>query len=242
LSRRGCFREVSLKVARGEIVGLAGLVGAGRTELGRAIFGAEPAESGQLFLEGRPLAVRSSRQAIRQGIGYLTEDRKSHGLYLDFDVKNNLVSNHLRDFCSRIGSLKPGKIEEFAEGSVRDFRISTPGINQILGNLSGGNQQKVLVSAWFGIRPKFLIVDEPTRGVDVGARSDIYSTLREFARRGIGILLISSDLPEILGLSDRVYVMREGRIAGELSRDQASEQNVIGLATGVQTTAKEHSI
>lgn len=242
LARRGCFQGVNLKVHRGEIVGLAGLVGAGRTELGRAIFGAEPAESGQLFLESRPLAVRSSRQAIRQGIGYLTEDRKSHGLYLDFDVKNNLVSNHLRDFCSRIGSLKPGKIEEFAEGSVRDFRISTPGVNQILGNLSGGNQQKVLVSAWFGIRPKFLIVDEPTRGVDVGARSDIYSTLREFARRGVGILLISSDLPEILGLSDRVYVMREGRIAGELSRDQASEQNVIGLATGVQTSAKEHSI
>ena len=233
---------MGLKVHRGEIVGLAGLVGAGRTELGRAIFGAEPADTGQMFLNGRPLAIRNTRQAIQKRIGYLTEDRKSHGLYLDFDIKNNLVSNHLRDFCSRLGFLRPGKIEEFAVGSVRDFRIVTPGIHQVLGNLSGGNQQKVLVSAWFGIRPDLLIVDEPTRGVDVGARSDIYATLREFASRGIGILLISSDLPEILGISDRVYVMREGRIAGELSRDQASEENVIGLATGVLTGTKEHSI
>jgi ABC-type sugar transport system ATPase subunit len=195
-----------------------------------------------MYLKGRRLAIRSTRQAIQKGIGYLTEDRKSHGLYLEFDIKNNLVANHLRDFCSRVGFLKPGKIEEFAQGSVRDFRIVTPGINQILNNLSGGNQQKVLVSAWFGIRPDLLIVDEPTRGVDVGARSDIYKLLRSFAARGIGILLISSDLPEILGISDRVYVMREGRIAGELSRGEASEENVIGLAAGVLTRTKELSI
>jgi ABC-type sugar transport system ATPase subunit len=242
VGRKGNFQGVNLRVHRGEIVGLAGLVGSGRTELGRAIFGAEPADSGEMYLKGRRLAIRSTRQAIQKGIGYLTEDRKSHGLYLDFDIKDNLVANHLRDFCSRGGFLKRGKIEEFAQGSVRDFRIVTPGINQILNNLSGGNQQKVLVSAWFGIRPDLLIVDEPTRGVDVGARSDIYKLLRSFAARGIGILLISSDLPEILGISDRVYVMREGRIAGELSRGEASEENVIGLAAGVLTRTKELSI
>jgi ABC-type sugar transport system ATPase subunit len=239
LARKGEFEAISLKVRKGEIVGVAGLVGSGRTELGRAIFGAEPADSGQLFLHGRPLAVRSTKQAIANRIGYLTEDRKSHGLYLDFDIKNNLVANHLGDFCSRGGFLRRGMMEEFAAKSVRDFRIVTPGINQVLNNLSGGNQQKVLVSAWFGIRPDFLIVDEPTRGVDVGARSDIYQLLRDFAQAGVGIMLISSDLPEILGISDRVYVMREGRLAGELERDQATEENVISLATGVLTRTKE---
>ena len=239
LSRKGEFEDVSFRVRRGEIVGLAGLVGSGRTELGRAIFGAEPAESGEMLLAGKRLAIRSTRQAIANRIGYLTEDRKSHGLYLDFDVKNNLVANHLGDFCSRAGFLRRGRVEEFAQGCVRDFRIVTPGIDQILNNLSGGNQQKVLVSAWFGIRPDFLIVDEPTRGVDVGARSDIYKLLRDFAARGVGIMLISSDLPEVLGISDRVYVMREGRIAGELGREEATEEAVIGLATGVATHTKE---
>ena len=239
LGRGGCFEEVSLRVHKGEIVGIAGLVGSGRTELGRAIFGAEPPDRGEMVLDGRSYFAADTRDAIRAGVGYLTEDRKSHGLFLDFDVKDNLVANHLRDFCSRVGFLKRGRIEEFAAKSVQDFRIVTPSINQIVNNLSGGNQQKVLVSTWLGIRPAFLIVDEPTRGVDVGARSDIYQLLRGFAASGMGILLISSDLPEILGISQRVYVMREGRIVGELPRDEATEENVISLATGVQSKAKE---
>jgi ABC-type sugar transport system ATPase subunit len=239
LSRGGSFAEVSLRVHKGEIVGIAGLVGSGRTELGRAIFGAEPPDSGEMVLDGTGYFARDTRDAIRSGVGYLTEDRKSHGLYLEFDVKDNLVANHLGDFCTRVGFLKRSRVEEFATRSVADFRIVTPSINQVVNNLSGGNQQKVLVSAWLGIRPRFLIVDEPTRGVDVGARSDIYQILRGIAREGVGILLISSDLPEILGISDRVYVMRDGRIVGELPRERATEESVISLATGVQREAKE---
>ena len=229
---------------RGEIVGLAGLVGAGRTELGRAIFGAEPAESGTMELEGRPIAVRSTRQAIQAGIGYLTEDRKAHGLYLGFDLKANMVANHLKDFVNGLDFLRRRGMDEFAAKNVSDFRIATPGIQQLVNNLSGGNQQKVLVATWFGIRPKFLIVDEPTRGVDVGAKSDIYKSLRQLAASGVGILLISSDLPEVIGVSDRVYVMREGRLAGELEEIDITEENIIGLAAGLQTrnlAAKEKS-
>ncbi len=233
LSRKGKFAGIDLTVREGEIVGIAGLVGAGRTELGRAIFGAEPADAGAMTLGGRPISVRTTKQAIRAGIGYLTEDRKVHGLYLGFDLKSNMVANHLRDFANRFDFLKRRDIEAFAAGNVTAFRIVTPGIHQVVNNLSGGNQQKVLVAAWFGIRPKLLIVDEPTRGVDVGAKSDIYRSLRELAARGVGILLISSDLPEVIGVSDRVYVMREGRIAGELAGAAICEETIIGLATGV---------
>ena len=244
LTRKGQFTGIDLKVRRGEIVGLAGLVGAGRTELGRAIFGAEPAESGTMELEGRPIAVRTTRQAIQAGIGYLTEDRKAHGLYLGFDLKSNMVANHLKDFVGKLDFLRRRGMDEFAAKNVSEFRIVTPGILQLVNNLSGGNQQKVLVATWFGIQPKFLIVDEPTRGVDVGAKSDIYRSLRQLAARGVGILLISSDLPEVIGVSDRVYVMREGRLAGELEDIDITEETIIGLAAGLQTAdnaAKEKS-
>ncbi len=245
LTRKGQFADIDLTVRRGEIVGVAGLVGAGRTELGRAIFGAEPAEAGSMELEGRPIAVRNTRQAIQAGIGYLTEDRKAHGLYLGFDLKSNMVANHLKDFVNKLDFLKRRNMDGFAEKNVTDFRIVTPGILQVVNNLSGGNQQKVLVATWFGIQPTFLIVDEPTRGVDVGAKSDIYKSLRQLAAKGVGILLISSDLPEVIGVSDRVYIMREGRIAGELTDADITEEAIIGLATGVQARlsgSKERSV
>jgi ABC-type sugar transport system ATPase subunit len=234
LSRRGKFRDISFRVDAGEIVGFAGLVGSGRTELGRAIFGAEPPDSGEMLLKGRPLTHRSPRQAIRSGIGYLTEDRKSHGLYMDFSIRENVVSNHLHDFSgSLLGFLRGGRMEEFAEGRIRDFKIVARGPGQILNNLSGGNQQKVLLSTWFGIQPGFLIADEPTRGVDVGAKNDIYRLLRTLAARGIAIMLISSDLSEIIGISDRVYVMRHGDLVGELPRERVTEEAIISLATGL---------
>ena len=239
LSRSPDFEDVSFHIRQGEIVGFSGLVGAGRTELGRAIFGAEPAASGSILLDGKQLTLRHTKHAIQAGIGYLTEDRKEHGLYVSFDIKSNLVSNHLKDFSSVQGFLKRKRIEDFAQRQVKDFNIITPSISQLLNNLSGGNQQKVLVASWFGISPKILIVDEPTRGVDVGAKNDIYKLLRSLASEGVGIMLISSDLPEIIGISDRIYVMREGNIVGEVHKKDATEESIIGLATGIHRGEEE---
>ncbi|PIE31463.1 D-xylose ABC transporter ATP-binding protein [candidate division KSB3 bacterium] len=234
LSRHGVFHDVSFRVNVGEIVTFAGLVGAGRTEVGRAIFGAEPADSGELYLEGRKLSIKTPQHAIEHGIGYMSEDRKNQGLYLRFDLKANFVANRLSDFCDSRGFLNDTEIEAYAEQCVREFGVSTPSIHQKVDNLSGGNQQKVLLGTWFGIRPKLLIVDEPTKGVDVGAKSDIYDLLRKLAKSGVGILMISSDLNEVLGVSDRILVMQNGRIAAELSRKEATEENVIAIASGVQ--------
>jgi ABC-type sugar transport system ATPase subunit len=235
LTRQGVFHDVSFQLRKGEIVGFAGLVGSGRTELGRAIVGAEPLDSGEIWLRGKRSSIRSTRQAIKSGIGYLTEDRKVHGLYLDFTIRDNVVANHLHDFSrSFLGFLNRQKMDDFARERIASFKIMAQGPNQLVNNLSGGNQQKVLLSEWFGIQPDFLIVDEPTRGVDVGAKSDIYRLLRSLAAKGIAIMLISSDLPEIIGISDKVYVMREGVLVGELQREKATEEDIISLATGLQ--------
>ncbi|WP_199563464.1 MULTISPECIES: sugar ABC transporter ATP-binding protein [unclassified Oceanispirochaeta] len=232
LTRKGQFENVSFNVKAGEIVGMAGLVGAGRTELGRAIFGAEPADSGNISLDGRSLEIRNPKDAIVHGIGYLSEDRKSQGLILDFTVTENLVGNHLEDFSSAYGFLNDGKIRNFAQECKDDFGIATPSLNQKVAKLSGGNQQKVLVGAWMGIKPRLLIVDEPTRGVDVGAKAEIYSLLRDLAAKGVGILMISSDLSEILGMSDRILVMQTGTLVGTIPGNEATEENVMTLAAG----------
>jgi ABC-type sugar transport system ATPase subunit len=233
------FSEVSLRVRAGEIVGLSGLVGAGRTELARAIFGADRLWGGALLLDGRAIAPRSPREAIRLGIGYLTEDRKTQGLYLDFPVAANLAANRLEQL-SRGPLVSDALVAGAAEEAVRDYRIASGGGDRPVRTLSGGNQQKVLIGAWVGIAPRLLIVDEPTRGVDVGARSEIYGFLRALAARGTAIVMISSDLPEVLGLSDRIYVMKSGRIVGELSAG-ATEESVIGLATGASGGAPRPS-
>lgn len=242
ISRSGVFEDVSFQVNKGEIVAFAGLVGAGRTELGRAIFGAEPIETGELCFEGKRISIENTKQAIEHGIGYMSEDRKTQGLFLDFDIKTNIVSNHLKDFCGMKGFLSEKKIEAFVNKNVKDFNIITPSILQIINNLSGGNQQKVLIGTWFGIQPRFLIADEPTRGVDVGAKNEIYKLLRQLAATGVGILMISSDLSEVLGISDRIIIMKDGKIAGELRKEDATEENVVGIATGLQKTEKEVSL
>jgi ABC-type sugar transport system ATPase subunit len=237
LTRDGVFSDVSFSVKSGEIVGFSGLIGAGRTEVGRAIFGAEPLDSGKLILEGKEIKSKNTMSAIHNGIGYMSEDRKTQGLYLNFSIKDNLISNHLQDFC-RSSFLNEKLIEENAYSCVKSFGVATPNIYQLICNLSGGNQQKVLLATWFGIKPKLLIVDEPTRGVDIGAKSDIYKLLRELAKTGVGIIMISSDLPEVLGASDRIIVMRDGKVVGELSKDEANEENVISLAAGVGSNKK----
>ncbi|HET6436902.1 MAG TPA: sugar ABC transporter ATP-binding protein [Anaeromyxobacter sp.] len=230
------FTDVSLHVRAGEIVGLSGLVGAGRTELARAVFGADRLSGGELRLEGRPIAPRTPHDAIQLGIGYLTEDRKTQGLYLDFPVGANVAANRL-ERLSRGPLVSEALVEAAAEKAVRDYRIVSGGSDRPVRTLSGGNQQKVLIGAWIGTAPRLLIVDEPTRGVDVGARSEIYGFLRALAAQGTAILMISSDLPEVLGLSDRIYVMKSGRIAGELLAAEATEEAVIGLATGASGAA-----
>lgn len=228
------FHGINFNVRRGEIVGVAGLVGAGRTELGRALCGIEPLERGQLSLDGAPLRIRHPHEAIAAGLGYLTEDRKEQGLFLRMTIADNCVAPSLRKFANRFDWVDDGRVRQFAEDIRQKFNVVTPSVNQRVGNLSGGNQQKVLLSMWMGIQPKLLIVDEPTRGVDIGARSEIYALLRDLAATGVGILMISSDLQEILGLSDRVLVMRDGRLVAEYSREQATEESIIAAATGVE--------
>jgi ABC-type sugar transport system ATPase subunit len=227
------FREVSLSLRRGEILGLAGLVGAGRTELARGLVGIEPMGKGTVRLDGETLRIHSPAEAIRHRVAYLTEDRKDQGLFLRMTVRDNCVAPSLRAFAGALGLMDEGRVDAQAEESRRKFNIITPGIRQQVRNLSGGNQQKVLLAMWMGIRPRVLVVDEPTRGVDVGARSEIYALLRALAATGVGILMISSDLLEVLGLTDRIVVMRGGRIAGEFSRAQATEEKIIACASGV---------
>lgn len=232
LSRKGMFENVSFSLRRGEILGISGLVGSGRTEMAETIFGMHKPDSGSIFLEEKKVHATCSRDCIKQGIGYLSEDRKSIGLFLILNVKQNVIAPRLEEHC-RAGFLSESSIDQFCNKVVDDYRIVTSSLLQKVVNLSGGNQQKVLFSMWMGIRPKVLIIDEPTKGVDIGAKSDIYHKIRELAETRVGIILISSDLPEILGLSDRVLVMHQGEIAAELTGGDINEETIMKNATGI---------
>jgi ABC-type sugar transport system ATPase subunit len=233
LSRKKVFENISFSLKRGEILGLAGLVGAGRTELGRAIFGAERIDAGRIFLNGKEIAITGTENAIRKQIAYLTEDRKAFGLFLSMPVRENLIAPSLRKFTSPSGFIQSRKVDSFAHGMVEEYAIVTPSIYKKVLNLSGGNQQKCLVAMWMGIRPEVIIFDEPTRGVDVGARAEIYQKLREVAAGGTGIIMISSDLPELIGMCDRIIVMHHGRITGELEREDFTEERILSYAAGL---------
>ena len=234
LSRGSAFRNASFDLWPGEIVGLAGLVGAGRTALGRALFGAEPPTAGTIRLDGKLIAPRSPDEATRAGIAYVSEDRKTQGLFLRHSIRDNLVAPRLDRFASG-GFMRNKRIDTFANTCRHRSNIVTPDVHQLVGRLSGGNQQKVLLAAWIGLEPRVLIADEPTRGVDVGARRQIYAQLRELAAHDAGILLISSDLQEILGLADRIIVMRAGEIVARFNRDEATEEKIIAAALGAGT-------
>lgn len=233
LNRRGKFEGISFSLRRGEILGLAGLVGAGRTEVGRAIFGIDRKDGGQVMLNGSLLHIESPPEAIRQGIAYLTEDRKGWGLFLGMALRENLIAPSLRRFTTRLDILNRPMIDRFAQQGIKTYDIQTSTIHKKVLNLSGGTQQKCLVAMWMGIDPQVLICDEPTRGVDVGARAEIYRKLREFAAQGVGILLISSDLPELIGMCDRVLVMHAGKIVGEVPRTEFSEEIILSFAAGI---------
>jgi ribose transport system ATP-binding protein len=222
---------VTLEVRRGEVVGLAGLVGAGRTELAEALFGLRRVTAGEVMLDGRRVWLTSPRRALAAGLVLAPEDRRRHGLLLEDTVQHNIGLPNL-DRLSVFGLVAPAREAAAAQGVCGRLRVRTPGLGQPVGLLSGGNQQKVVLGKWLERRPRVLIVDEPTRGVDVGARGEIYALLDELAREGVAILMISSDLEEVIGVSDRVLVLHQGRLAGELRRAELSEEAVMRLATG----------
>ncbi len=222
--------RASMSVRAGEIVCLAGLIGSGRTELCETIFGARPLLAGAMRLHGRPFRPHGPWDAMAAGVGMVPEDRKRSGLFLEMDVGANVTAAVLGQVTSG-GVVRPARVEALAARYVRDLRIATPSLRQSLGNLSGGNQQKVLLAKWLAMGPRLLIVDEPTRGVDVGARADIYRILRDLAARGMALLVVSSDLPEVLALADRIVVMADGRTVGELPGGDADEAAVLRLAT-----------
>lgn len=223
---RNCF-----ELRQGEILGFAGLIGSGRTELARAIFGAEAKIEGQIILDGTPIEIDSPKAAIEHGIGYLPEDRKTAGLFLEMSLRLNVAATVLRD-VSGGGFVLPARERAVAERAVERLGISTPSIEQEARRLSGGNQQKTLVAKWLAIKPKILIVDEPTRGIDVGAKREIHFLLRNLADTGVGVIVISSELPEVLGLCDRILVMHEGAIAAEFQGDDATEELIMRAASG----------
>ena len=218
-------------VRKGEILGISGLVGAGRTELMRCIFGADPADSMEVSIDGKPVRIRSVIQAIAHGIGYATEDRKRDGLALGLDIKYNTNMAHLPQL-SKFGFLDDKAGEENAEKYVELLRTKTPSIHQLCKNLSGGNQQKVVLAKWLCNDVKVLIVDEPTRGIDVGAKYEVYELFNRLSDQGVAIIMISSELPEVLGMSDRVLVIHEGEINGELDAKTATQEQILYLAAG----------
>ena len=222
---------ISLTVRAGEILGLAGLVGAGRTEFARVLFGLTPANRGQILLKGSRVDVDSPSRAVQLGIAYVPEDRRRHGVVLEMPVAANTTLAILRKI-SRGGLLDFAKERDTAEKFVRLFDIKTPSIHAAVGNLSGGNQQKVSLARWLATNPKVLILDEPTQGVDVGAKSEIHKLMGELAGKGLAIIMISSELPEILGMSDRIAVMHAGRIVGRLSRAEANQEKILEMALG----------
>ena len=231
LTRKGVLHDISFTVRKGEVLGIAGLVGAGRTETARVIFGADPMDSGSIEIFGQPVRIKSPQDAIKHGIGLVTEDRKQQGLVLGMVVRENTTLANL-DFLSSLGFIKRGEERNVAEKYKTDLAIKTPTIEQTVHNLSGGNQQKVVLAKWLFTGSKILIFDEPTRGIDVGAKAEIYKLMNELAKNGVAIIMISSELPEVLGMSDRIIVMHEGRLTGELSRADATQEKIMHLATG----------
>jgi len=225
----------SFTLHKGEVLGIAGLIGSGRTEMARAIFGADAKHTGKVVLNGQVLPIHSPTDAIRFGIGYLPEDRKAAGLFLSMAITTNVEAANLPEVTSG-GLVNSNKERTLAEKYVRQLDISTPSIEQEVRRLSGGNQQKTLVAKWLAIQPKVLIVDEPTRGVDVGAKSELHHLLRSLAEQGVGVIMISSELPEVIGMSDRILVMHEGAIAGEVSAAEATEETIIRIASGQDST------
>jgi ABC-type sugar transport system ATPase subunit len=233
LTRRGVFEDVSFTVHRGEVVGLAGLMGAGRTEVARALYGIDRTTAGRIEVDGQPVRVRSPRDAMDGGIVLVPEERKSQGLVLDQSISDNIVAPHLRSL-SRWGFFRERRLRGYARESAERMHVKAAGIGVPVRHLSGGNQQKVVLGRWLTTDPRVYLLDEPTRGIDVDVKSEIYRQIGRLADGGAGVVLISSELPELLAICDRILVMRAGRLVGEVSGEGATEHEILELAMGTE--------
>ena len=231
LGRSGYFKDISFNIKEGEILGVAGLMGAGRSEVMEVIFGFHKKDSGSIKLNGKDLTIKHPRDAVEAGIGFITEDRKSKGLVIDASIRENIALTNLKTISSG-GIISNSKENKMVIELIKRLHVRTTGGGQEVKSLSGGNQQKVVIAKWLGINPTILILDEPTRGVDVGAKKEIYSIMNELTESGVAIIMISSELPEVLGVSDRIMVMHEGKITAFLNRDEADQERIMTAATG----------
>jgi len=239
LGKENAFSDISFDVYHGEVLGFAGLIGARRTDVGLALFGVEPADLGEITFEGKDLKIRSADQALQLGIAYVTEDRRQLGLIMPMSIVTNISLPMLRRYLTRLGLIKQGEENAIAEEYRRRLSIHTPSVKAELEKLSGGNQQKVLLSKWLNVQPKLFILDEPTRGIDVGAKAEVHHMINDLTAQGLGVILISSDLPEVLAMSDRILVMREGKQMGIFDREEATQENIMTAAMGQNYAAQE---
>jgi ribose transport system ATP-binding protein len=232
LTKKGIFENVSFDVHAGEVLGVSGLMGAGRTEIMQAIFGNLPYDEGTIFIENKKYRINNPEQAIKLGIGFITEDRKSEGLMLDETIQKNITLTNLNRVANRIGVLNKKTEDTLIAKAIEELHIRCFGPQHECYNLSGGNQQKVVFAKWIYTNPKVLILDEPTRGVDIGAKKEIYNIINQLAGQGVAIIMVSSELPEVIGMSDRIMVVREGTIRGIVSKEEADQEKIMTLATG----------
>ena len=232
LSKKGKFNNINFKVHSGEILGIAGLMGAGRTELVEAIFGADKADSGEIIIKGKKATINNPRDAITNGIALVSEDRKTYGLNLKSSVKDNITIANLDKYCLLKQIINMRKERKIVDQQIKTLDIKTPSRNKIVNTLSGGNQQKVVIAKWLLCNPDILILDEPTRGIDIGTKAEIHKIMTLLAKEGKAIIMISSEMPEILGMSDRVIVLNEGEITGEFRRKELNQEKIMACATG----------
>jgi rhamnose transport system ATP-binding protein len=238
LESAGLFHDVSFSVRAGEIVGLAGLVGAGRSEIARAVFGVDPYHSGSVRMQGKAVAPRSPRAAIRAGMAFVPEDRRKQGLITEASVARN-VAGVIRGGLTRLGLLTAGSENRASGPWAGQLQVKTSALDMRASTMSGGNQQKVVIAKWLATKPALLIIDEPTRGIDVGTKAEVHRLLSELAGEGLAVLMISSELPEVLGMADRVLVVAEGHITADLDRAEATPENVMRAATHVGANTEE---
>lgn len=232
LTKKGIFENVSFSVHAGEVLGVSGLMGAGRTEIMQAIFGNLPYEEGNIYIENKKCRINNPEQAIKLGIGFITEDRKSEGLMLEETIQKNITLTNLNRVANQLGVINKKTEDDLIDKAIKELQIRCFGPQHECYNLSGGNQQKVVFAKWIYTNPKILILDEPTRGVDIGAKKEIYNIINQLAKEGVAIIMVSSELPEVLGMSDRIIVVREGLIRGIISKEEANQEKIMTLATG----------
>jgi rhamnose transport system ATP-binding protein len=242
LGKENAFSNINFEIRAGEVLGFAGLVGSRRTDVGLALFGVEPADSGEILIEDHSVTIRGTRQALSRGIAYVTEDRRQLGLTMSMSIATNITLPTLEKYTNRLGLIRRGQEKETAERFKDRLSIRTPSVQLEAGKLSGGNQQKVVLSKWLNTHPRLLILDEPTRGIDVGAKAEVHHMINELAQEGIAIIMISSDLPEVLAMSDRILVMREGRQMAIFDRQEATQEKVMTAAMGQSRPASGVSV